>query len=121
MTRFSLRAPGQVAGESTQLKGRIRSSFALDAFPCQPQRGFGQDSSSSPKIVIASFSVSETVVQFFCRLILWWSLGHSKTIRYAKLMVHLSTPPVTMPWIPSTKIVTGTRSIIAVRECVVIL
>jgi hypothetical protein len=71
------RVPGQVAGDNTQLKGRIRSSFALHAFPCQPQRGFGQESSSSPKIFMASFSESDTVLHFFCRLIARRSVGHS--------------------------------------------
>jgi hypothetical protein len=70
-----------VTGESIQLKGRIRSSFVLDAFPCHPQLGFVQERSSSPNILIASSSESDTLLHFFCRLILWRPLGHSKTIR----------------------------------------
>lgn len=60
----------QVAGESIQLKGRIRMSLALDAFPCQQQLAFEQDSSSSPNNFIASASESDTLPHFFCRLML---------------------------------------------------
>ena len=45
-----------VAGESIHVKGRIRSSFVLDAFPCQPQLGFVQARSSFPNIFMASTS-----------------------------------------------------------------
>ncbi len=70
----------QVTGASIQLKGRIRRSFAFDAFPCQPQLAYGHDSSSSPNSFIASASDSDTLPHFFCRLMLC-PLGHSKTIR----------------------------------------
>ena len=60
----------QVTGASIQLKGRIRRSFALDAFPCQPQLAYGQVSSSSPNNFIASVSDSDTLPHFFCRLML---------------------------------------------------
>jgi hypothetical protein len=53
----------------------------LDAFPCHPQLGLVQEISSSPNISMASASESETLLHFFCRLMLWRPLGHSKTIR----------------------------------------
>jgi hypothetical protein len=69
----------QAAGENTQLKGRIRRSFALDALPRQPQVGLEQESISSPNIFIASAAESDAFVHFFCKL-MGWPLGHSKTI-----------------------------------------
>jgi hypothetical protein len=71
----------QVAGESIQLNGKIRRSFVVDAFPCQPQLGLAQESSSSPNISIASVSESDAFVHFLCTLMLWRPFGHSKTTR----------------------------------------
>jgi hypothetical protein len=35
----------------------------------------------SPNFFFASVSESDTLLHFFCRLMLRWPLGHSKTIR----------------------------------------
>jgi len=67
--------------ERIQLNGKIRRSFVLEALPCHPQVGLVQESSSSPNISIASSSESDRLVHFFCKLMLWWPLGHSKTNR----------------------------------------
>lgn len=71
----------QVAEEKIQLNGRIRRSFVLDAFPCQPHFGFPQEISSFPKIRIASVSESEDLEHLRCKLILCPPFGHAKTIR----------------------------------------
>ena len=68
--RMNARGNRYVAGESIQLKGRIRTSFVLDAFPCQPQLASEQDNSSSPNNFIALASESDTLPHFFCRLML---------------------------------------------------
>ena len=70
----------QVAGESIQLKGTIRRTSDLDAFPCQRQPGSLQEISSFPNICMASISESEGRSHLFCKLMLWWPLGHLKTI-----------------------------------------
>lgn len=62
----------------------------MDALPCQPQLGLVQARSSFPNIFIASVSERDALVHFLCKLMLWWPLGHSKIILYAKLMVHSS-------------------------------
>jgi hypothetical protein len=59
-----------VMGERTQWKGRIRRSRAFDAFPCQPQWGFWQETSSSPNISIASLSEMDSLGHFRSRLML---------------------------------------------------
>jgi hypothetical protein len=82
----------QIAGDNTQLKGRIRRSRVLDAFPCQPQLGLVQDRFSSPNSSIASVSESDLLLHFIWKLILWRPFGHSKTIRYAKLISYCSIP-----------------------------
>lgn len=61
----------QIAADRIQLKGKIRRSFVFDAFPCQPQFGFVQKTSSAPNISIASASESETLLHFLSRLIVW--------------------------------------------------
>jgi hypothetical protein len=55
----------QDAGEKIQLKGRIRRTLVLDAFPRQPQLGFVQERSSFANIFIASASERDTLPHFF--------------------------------------------------------
>lgn len=83
-------------GESIQLNGRIRRSRTFEAFPCQPQLGFSQETSSSPNISIASVSDMDSFLHFRCKLMLW-PLGHSRTNRYALLMAYSST--FGCPWL----------------------
>jgi hypothetical protein len=71
---------GQFTGEKIQSKGRIRKSRVFDTFPCQPHLGLSQVISSSPKILIASFSESAGLEHFRCKLILCPPLGHANTI-----------------------------------------
>jgi len=73
-------APIQFTGEKIQSKGKIRSSLVFDAFPCHPHRGFSQETSSSPKIFIASISDSAGFEHFLCKLMLCPSFGQAKTI-----------------------------------------
>ena len=76
----------QVVGENIQSKGKIRRSFVLDAFPCQPQFGLAQEIRSSPNIFMASMSESDGLEHFRWKLMLWPLLGHSNTSRYALLI-----------------------------------
>ena len=71
----------QSAGEKIQLKGRIRRSLALDAFPRQPQCGLGQEICSPPNSSIASASESQALEHFRCRLMSWPPLGQTKINR----------------------------------------
>ena len=71
----------QFVEERIQLNGKIRRSFVLEALPCHPQVGMAQESSSFPNISMAWSSESERLAHFFCKLMLWWPLGHSKTNR----------------------------------------
>ena len=73
------------------MNGRIRRSRVFDAFPCHPQFGLEQEISSRPNFFMASSSERDALLHFFCRYMLWLPFGHSKTIRYAKLIPHYST------------------------------
>jgi hypothetical protein len=68
------------AGEKIQSNGKMRSNLVFEAFPCHPHRGFSQETSSFPKIFIASISDSAGLEHFLCRLILCPSFGQAKTI-----------------------------------------
>lgn len=79
-----------------------RRSLVLDALPCQPQLGLVQASCSFPNIFIASASESDAL-HLRCKFMLWCPLGHSKIIRYAKLIVELlyhNRPPSPFCWPP---------------------
>jgi hypothetical protein len=63
----------------------------LEAFPCQPQSGWVQESSSFPKSSLASFSESGDFAHFLWSLMGCPPRGHSKTTRYAWLMTYDTT------------------------------
>ena len=81
----------QSAGEKTQLKGRIRRSLALDAFPRQPHCGLAQEIFSPPNSSIASSSESEALEHFRCRVMSCPPLGQTKTNRYALFINNYTT------------------------------
>jgi hypothetical protein len=55
---------GQVAGEKTQSKGKMRKSLVRDTFPCQPHAGLMQEIFSSPNILMASTAEREALEHF---------------------------------------------------------
>jgi hypothetical protein len=74
------KSSAQFTGEKIQSNGKMRSSLVFEALPCQPHLGFSQETSSFPKIFIASISDSSGLEHFLCRLMLYPSFGQAKTI-----------------------------------------
>jgi len=67
----------QAAGEQIQLKGTIRRSFTLDAFP--RQRHSGHWISSPANIFLASTSDNDALEDLRGTPILCWHFRHSNT------------------------------------------